>query len=256
LAITYATLRRRIPWIFLIVGFAGFTIMQPVKANFRKMVWVEGATNKDQSESEKIEAMELAFSNGMTLAEQMGPEKIISIATERLAQIVLFAQIVEYTPHSVPYWKGESYSPLLWKLVPTAVYPTKANEVWGQIFGHRYNLLNPRDYTTSINLPQLVEFYANFGPIGVLVGSLLLGAFYRAIHDMFVHRDLGLGGLVAVLFIMTNFLEFESNFSLIVGFLYEQLLSVAVMYWSVIIFRRMILGVKRARSARPAYVAG
>lgn len=257
LCMTYATVRRRIPWGLVILGLVGFLLLQPVKANFRKQVWVNGATNMDQPESEKVEAMIGSFQQGLSAFDALGLETTVSVATERLAQIVTFVWVVVLTPDAVAYWEGESYEPIFWKFVPRAFYPDKPDEVSGGTFGHRYGFVEPFDYTTSINLPQIVEFYINFGIPGVLLGSLLLGVFYRVVHSMFVHPAARFGAVVAVLFIMTKYLAFEINLSLVVAPLHEHLLSVAFMYYAV----RFVSALRsesmyRHVHARPAFPEG
>jgi hypothetical protein len=128
-----------------------------------------------------------------------------------------FAEVVRLTPDYVPYWKGETYWPIVWKLVPRIIYPDKPMEVSGQLFGHRYGFLSPDDFVTSYNLPQLVEFYANFGWAGVLGGMLVLGVFYRLVQGMFVHPRMGLGATVGVLYLSLKLLLIESSLSGVVG---------------------------------------
>jgi len=107
-----------------------------------------------------------------------------------------FAEIIERTPAQIPFWGGGTLYPLLFKPIPRLLYPDKPRESSGQTFGHLYGFLSPDDETTSYNLPQLVEFYGNFGILGVLAGMFFLGVLYRVIQYIFVHPSMGLGAIV------------------------------------------------------------
>ena len=256
LFITYATIRRRMPWVLMMVGFLIFCVLQPAKGALRQMVWAKHTTDTQQSEADRVESLGISVELGIELFQQLGLQEVMSLATERLAQIAIFVPVVQLTPNTVPYWHGDSYEPLLYKAIPRAIYPEKSDEYFGNEFGHRYNFIQRNDWDTSINLPQLVEFYANFGPLGVLIGSLLVGVFYRSIHDIFIHRQMGLGALVGVLFMMTPFFDFESNLSLVIGGVIGSLLSVMFFHLTVVFVSGMRAATSRTADRTRAHAAG
>jgi hypothetical protein len=49
-----------------------------------------------------------------------------------LAQFTIFASVICDTPATVPYCKGETYAPLLTKLIPRFVYPDQPQELSGR----------------------------------------------------------------------------------------------------------------------------
>ena len=89
------------------------------------------------------------------------------------------------TPGSVPYWNGATYSSLLTKWIPRFLWPGKPQELTGNEFGQRYGFLDPSDQGTSLNLPWIVELYANFGAWGVLLGMGIFGAFVAFVNRLF-----------------------------------------------------------------------
>ena len=97
----------------------------------------------------------------------------------RLSGYILMSRVVTQTPSEIPYWKGETYKPLLTSFIPRAIWPGKPEERFGPAFGHRYRMLAPTDKMTSLNIPWVVEMYANFGRWGVVIGMTLVGAFWR-----------------------------------------------------------------------------
>lgn len=145
----------------------------------------------------------------------------------RISLIVLLSFVSEKTPETVPYLSGDSYKPLLTSFVPRLIWSEKPEERMGQTFGHRYGLLHPEDKNTSINVPWIVEMYANFGAPGVLIGMTFVGFFLAFLEAMFNRpkmTDLELSFGIAIL--LPLFLQ-GSNFSLMTG----SLLPLAICLW-------------------------
>jgi len=106
----------------------------------------------------------------------------------RLSGHLLLTKGVERTPSSVPYWYGETYKLTLTNLVPRIIWPEKPREAAGQKFTHRYEMIAPENTTTAINLPWVVEMYANFGRMGVIIGMVLTGGLL-ALLSVFFNRS-------------------------------------------------------------------
>lgn len=194
---------------------AFFFILFSVRDEFRKLTWVEGEY-ENASPREKVGLyIKLAYQK-LTA----GKEKY-SAAYQKLSgrmdNLVTFSRVVEMTPRYVPYWEGYSYSTLLSSFIPRLFMPKKPEKRLGQEFGHRYMFLNPRDVTTSYNLPMVIEMYINFGPIAIIVGMFILGLIYRALYALFNHPASGDGGLLLSTMIFINLLNIDSDFSLVFG---------------------------------------
>jgi hypothetical protein len=214
LAIAYASVARRIPWLIIAAGTAVFFIVRPIEGPFRAVTWY--GRMRDASETEKLGFF--ATLVWRAAAEGAVPTSVlIEVGSMRLALFPTFAEVIRDTPSQVPYWRGESYLPLLFKPIPRLLWPGKPQEVSGQSFGHRYGLIDVENQTTSINLPQTVEMYANFGLPGVLIGMAMFGLLLRVLAEMFVHREMGLGALVALIFIMMRILDIGSAASMVLG---------------------------------------
>ena len=232
----HSALRHRISWTVILAGGLLFVIVRPVETAFRLATW-DGGASENLSELARGKLL-----LGM-VGDSIGPmlegrgtayDSAMEVATRRLgADILTFAAVIHDTPGIVPYWNGASYYPILFKFVPRFIYPDKPKEVTGQTFGHRYGLLDPANFETSYNLPQLIEAYINFGPVGVVVVMFLLGLLYRAVQTIFVHPGMGFGALVSCVYLSILLLQVEAAASLIFGgliwgFIYVGLLNLVI----------------------------
>lgn len=164
--------------------------------------------------------------------ERDGGRRSLETITDRLAQVALLGHVVDSTPLAVPFWNGSSYVSLPQSLVPRALWPDKPVKDLGQRFAHRYAIIDPGDRTTSINFPQLIEMYCNFGAPGVFAGMLLFGVLVRFLIERLYRAGVGpiatllgavwLGGLTAV----------ESDVSMVLGGMLQQAVVIGpLLYW-------------------------
>lgn len=217
----YSAVRRRIPWMLILAGGLVFVVVRPVESAYR-LATLHGGSSGNLSQFERSRLLlELVGNSVLPMVEGRDSgayDKTMEVATRRLGVDVLtFAAVLHDTPGFVPYWNGASYYPLLFKFVPRFIYPDKPREVTGQTFGHRYGLLDRANFETSYNLPQLIEAYINFGPLGVVVLMFLFGVFYRAVQTVFVHPGMGFGALVACVYLSILLFQVESATSLMFG---------------------------------------
>jgi hypothetical protein len=226
LLITYATMRRRIPWLIFIAGFGAFFFMQPIKGMMRSMVFAGRTANTEQNQSDKFEALVVTGAQGVTAVENLPLGDLLSIATNRLADIMVLATVVNLTPEDIPYWGGTTFYRLLLVPVPRLIYPEKPVDLPGNVLGHQYGMISGDDYTTSINLMQILELYGNFGPFGVVLGSIVIGMIYRTINDLFISRACGLGAVVAGIYIFMHLVDIENAASSVFGGLLIESLTV------------------------------
>jgi hypothetical protein len=118
----------------------------------------------------------------------------------------------------------------------------------GQDFGHRYGYLDSWDTWTSINLPFLVEFYANFGEIGVLIGMAIVGVLYRLLDNDLNRAGQPLQVTICSLVLLVPLLNIESDFSLVFGGLFMN----GVALWGLLVALAQLPG----RRARRSWLAG
>jgi len=174
-----------------------------------------------------------------------------SVVAGRSANLDLLSDVVRQTGTTVPFWDGETYLSLVGFAIPRFIWPSKPTKALGQDFGHRYGYLDSSDEWTSINLPFLVEFYANFGEIGVLVGMAIVGLLYRLLDNDLNRAGQPLQVTVCGLVLLVPLLNIESDFSLVFGGLFMN----GVALWCLLVaLSRVPKG--RARHSPLAHSAG
>jgi hypothetical protein len=238
--LTYATIRRRLPFRSLFVMFfIMIFFLLPLRSEFRSITWLGSDAQRNPFAKASIYA---------TMAwDYIWRENLNSQARDaslsRLAHLTTLAEVIEFTPDAIPYWGGETYYPLLFKPIPRFLYPDKPEELTGQTFGHRYGFLDATDFETSYNLPQLVEFYGNFGTLGVVIGMFLLGMLYRFIEGILMHAQTGLGAAAGFMYLGTKLLLIESSLSGVVGGIFWSTVFLAALH----VLMKWMEGVKTTR---------
>jgi hypothetical protein len=135
------------------------------------------------------------------------------------------------TPNEIDYYGGKSYASLPYKFLPRFLFKDKPKEEWGNFWGKRYEIIDQEDYHTAWNYPVLNEFYANFSTKGVIFGMFFLGFIIKAllIFLSFNFKQPVLLSMSST--VMLNFFFLESNLSMVIGSIINQIL-----FFSLIIF--------------------
>lgn len=225
---------RRVPLFALLITGLFLCLLRSSANEFRDRAWrAPDAARLTQTDKTRI-FLEIVGAR-LTGDAGSGPgigEQIGAVMAARTNQLATLAHVVDWTPRVVPYWRGESYQTLAASFIPRILWPEKPSKVLGQEFGHRYRILAPGDHSTSINLPLLVEFYANFGAPGVVLGMMLLGLLYRLLDVKLNDPSSGRASFLIAAQVMTRLFNIESDFSLTFGaILYQVLLLYFLFGW-------------------------
>jgi hypothetical protein len=205
--------RLSIAWIIgIVIGATTIVSLRGVAEQFRRVVWFQ-----DQGGS-TFERTTLFFGFLQQRIATDGVQDAVAQGFEtsagRSANLDLLADVIRRTPSEIPYWGGETYLSLAGAFIPRFLWPDKPIKELGQAFGHRYGYIGVNDTNTAVNLPFLVEFYLNFGMLGVVFGMTMIGVIYRllarAVNNPGQDDLLSLAGIV----LMIPLTNIESDFSL------------------------------------------
>ncbi len=194
------------------VGFTTIVALRGVSDQYRKVVWF---ANEGGGVASRVG---LFFNLLKTRVQTDGLDGAIAqgfqTSAGRSANLDLLADVIIRTPREIPYWGGETYLSLVGAFVPRVLWPDKPTKELGQAFGHRYGYVGVNDTNTSMNLPFLVEFYANFGIAGIIGGMFLVGFIYYVLQRIVNSPGQDtLHSLVGVV-ILVPLINIESDFSL------------------------------------------
>jgi hypothetical protein len=228
---------RKIPVILITILIVLYLAFSPVKAEYRSLTW---NSHKPEAQLNPIERLQLFINLSIEYHQKYtfnnssisSAPKISATdqAAERSAIIVYLSDVMKNTPEIVPYWNGETYLPLLTSYIPRVVWPDKPTITVGNDFGHRYKILDADDFSTSINLPIIVEMYANFGSWGVIIGMSLLGSLL-----VFIDKKLNNPNMSELEFVVGASTIFplvyqENNASLLLGNIIPFLVVIHVLF--------------------------
>lgn len=202
-------------WVALIVCVGFALAVKGTTKEFRELAWGESA---------ELGIAERAGLTARLLSARVASEGIVGAvmaggdaAASRSSNADLLAEVVRRTPAEVPFWNGETYLSLAGALVPRVLWPDKPVKNLGQEFGHRYGYLDATDRSTSINFPWLVEAFANFGSLGVVLVCLCIGAVYALLGHVVNVPGQSLWTTAAGIVAIMPLLNIESDLSLTFG---------------------------------------
>lgn len=225
----YEKKRIHIFWVSILIAF--FILFSPIKHEFRNLTWESNEEN--QTTISKANLFWRLFIKYYTSFDLLEVEQSGEATKNRVALISILSAVINDTPDFVPYWNGGSYTTLFTNLIPRIFWPDKPGNTIGNEFGQRYGYLDSTDYSTSFNLPWIVEMYANFGAWGILIGMPLVGIFLGFLNRKFNSVIMNPLEFCIGASLLVGLILQESNFSLQVGSLLSLFL---VLYWLFKIF--------------------
>ena len=201
----------------VILGIVFSVLFNPVKMEYR-LIDFSGKTIYDRV----LVIQELLTSSKESITNEQEEDK--TFFWRLTYPMSAISMVNEKTPSRVPYWNGESYINLVYKFIPRFIWKDKPNEEMGQLFGHRYDILDKWNFTTSMNTPILAEAFMNFGEIG-FYGMFILMSFIlaRAFITSNIKNRMEINSLNFILhglnvaIALTFLIQWESNFSMVFG---------------------------------------
>jgi len=206
-----------IPWKPALAGVLVFVWIYPHISEYRANYW---RLQKDEPTITKLAGfgnilIERTWSNG--LGSKHFSTRPFQGLVQRLSLNLQFSTVVDKTPDRIPYWQGTTYRSLFLSWVPRVVWKGKPEERWGNEFGRRYQFLAPENTSMSVNLPWLVELYANFGAKGVVIGMLLIGLLLAFLERLLSRPESDTVSKAVGAAVLLPLFYHESNFTVMTG---------------------------------------
>jgi hypothetical protein len=179
-AIMYVHIRRRIPWIPLVLAAVAVLSLNVQKDSFRAKAGGLGRLNQGNLINQGV-----AYTSKWVSTAQHVTKDQVSLSASRFSYGTsdLLGYISRRVPRELPYWDARTYRYIPLTALPRVIAPWKPKTLSGVQFGQHYDLLNTGSTSSSANLPLGAEAFVNFGIGGIVfVGvtfGLLLGLLGR-----------------------------------------------------------------------------
>jgi hypothetical protein len=212
--ILYLNAKKRVLVLPILLSALAFFILNPIKQQYRNLTWEDSQFNS-MSYSEKAGIFVDVILNG-TKDFNMDSAKNANVGRVDFTDIL--GGVMMQCPSSVPYAYGETYRSLWTIWIPRILWKDKPASFMGNEWAHWFRgFLGKDDDVTAFNLPWLVEFYINFGVVGVLGGMFLLGLIYAYLRKRLTSPSYCLAEYSLSAALLFGFWESESNLALSVG---------------------------------------
>jgi len=241
------TLTRRIPWLRMLAFGAAMVVLYPTIQAARPLIWkadieigllstpiiivrsLFGMKLLDRKAQSHVDETQYnvphpflgrSYDDALKLSQKLNKPVSVSRGrglVRRISHVVLMEHVVANTPSRIPYWKGETYRPLLTSWIPRFLWPGKPQEMAGWTFGLRYGMLRADEPPQSINLPWMIEMYANFGGPGVILGMGLVGVLFAFLEAFLSRPSMTPAEMAAGTAVILPLFMQDSNFSLMTG---------------------------------------
>ena len=213
--VVYIVERRKVPYLVLCVTIILLLPIYITRHNYRNEgLYSTGAIRMAIGTDILVnEYSNISFERWKQLYDEEQRDKNVDNRTEGVSYL---GQVVNcHKRKDYPYLLGKTMMWLPTMVVPHFILPFRPSQNMGDEWAIYYKLKDP-SWKASINFPMLVEFYANFGYLGMIVfqffNGILIVWFMRKFND-------GIGdiNLLLLIFIITKIVVVEANVSLAYG---------------------------------------
>lgn len=155
----------------------------------------------------------------------------------RVNHLGILALVMARVPDREPYWGSEGYLPIVTSLVPRLLWPDKPSQEIGNVFGRRFQLSEPLDTETTVNLDPVTQGWLAAGPSGVVVSGLGLGALFGLVYAWLNRGGDQWERLFVFAAAVVSIASMEGDTALVIG----GLLQALAMAFGFIVLRRLYM---------------
>jgi predicted phage tail protein len=186
-ALTYVATRRQIRVRWVIVGIVALALLYPAAEFYRQVVLEENTLTaitmlkNPEAALRRVSAYTSTFDFGEYLASG------VQMTTGRFAGVGITSIILRDTPERVPYQGGWTIGYIFLSYVPRILWPGNPDMSIGQWVTDHY--MGGPSIRSNTGPSWVGELYFNFGYLGIVVGMLVLGVYFRILHEAFFNPD-------------------------------------------------------------------
>lgn len=206
---------RKQPWIKpALMGGALFALVVfPVVQSYRKIVKVTSDVIAAGNLSGLVSYLNMALTNVNSMGITGWLNNTFYDILNRARDLDPFAMIVYRIPDQIPFFRGETFKPLIYGWIPRIVWTNKPTISFGRFM----NEVIIQSFTNAnIPLTTYGELYLNFGPWAVPFGMFLFGYFVSVTVKYF--KRYGIDTPVGFVFYAIFFIEMimPATYSLVI----------------------------------------
>lgn len=187
--ISYASARRRVPWILLAACLAVVALLHLGKSEMRRKYWDPvmhesvGAPVRSITDLPGFFGEWLGYSVDAMHQRKRDPDDAANTLFDRASLIQMICLSVSEVPERKPFLMGESYIDIPALFIPRLLWPDKPSSLLANVrLAVYFNLVDSNNaFNVSIAFGPLAEAYVNFGFFGVGLLGLVFGAAFKRI---------------------------------------------------------------------------
>ena len=222
--------RRRIPWVPLLITIVAVVFLQPNKGDVRRRI-LAGELQSDAVENSQA-WFESARRGWMEAFEEGTLDKQFEVTAGRTSLLTMAGTVYSKTPDIVPFQEGKYYPLLIANFIPRFLWPDKPSvNVANRAFQVDYGLTREEDLgMVSIACGFSAEGYMNFGWPGVFLASMFAGLAVGVIETQLFGLSRGRCEVALGLALMPGLLAVESQMVQYLGGLLQSF-TIAVIFF-------------------------
>ncbi len=226
-AASYLAERQRLPRIAMMAVIVFTLFFQVGKNEFRIVYWTDEikASHLDRVSFWVDTSLE-KWSNAIADPSGENLRPLLNQSLSRVSLLTQSANVLDQTPHVVPYQYGRLYSFLLVTFIPRFVWHDKpsVNEA-NQFYQIAYGVTAEEDIgKVSIGVGVLTEAFISFGWFGVVGIMFLLGVFFGFYQQSLLGKSSGLLMSSLGIALLPQMLGIESQMAAYLGGIVQQVL--------------------------------
>jgi len=228
---------KKVPLLFIFVAVILFILLQPVKLEYRNLVWHQGIT---MNQVDRFNLYVDLFKK-QWLTASSDDREIVESTQSRTSLLLATAHIVDWTPSVVPYRNGETLSYMFVAWVPRFLWPEKPTAQEANIhYAIDYGITSKKGTETAMfGAGHLGEVYMNFGLLGVMPVYFILGLLYflplyllfprKNSFDMSLGKEVNVPMVALIITSTMNLIFIGSTIANTFGGMIQQLLAQALL---------------------------